>query len=157
MKITLFTSYNFQSSNFYLTRLYTRQMMVDAVRCRSLPITCRHGSEASVRRMPPPHHRQIPAQSHRLPLARGVCAVRGVRRRAPELLLSAGLQTLLQAGLCGVSTHLYRHFSPRGRKNLLSKSSSCSPRSRRRGNKESHNNLSNQANMSKSYLKVIKR
>lgn len=61
---------------------------------------CRNGAEGSVCRMPPAHHRQIPAQGHRLPLARGVRAVRGVRGRAPELLLSAGPQTLLQAGLC---------------------------------------------------------
>lgn len=76
----------------------------------AFPHHCRHGPEASVRWMPPADHRQIPAQSHRLPLARGVCAVRGVRGRAPELLLSAGPQTLLQAGLCGVSARLSHHF-----------------------------------------------
>lgn len=56
--------------------------------------------------MPPADQRQIPAQGHRLPLARGVCAVRGVRRGAQELLLSEGPQTLLQAGLRRVSGHL---------------------------------------------------
>lgn len=54
-------------------------------------------------RMPPADHRQVPAQSHRRPLARGVCAVRGVRGRAHGLLLPAGPQTLLQAGLRRVS------------------------------------------------------
>lgn len=76
---------------------------------------CRHGPEASMRRMPPPDHRQVPAQSHRLPLARGVRAVRGVRGRAAQLLLSAGLQTLLQAGLCGVSVTFIITFSTRSR------------------------------------------
>lgn len=67
---------------------------------------CRYGSEGSVRRMPPTDHRQIPAQSHWRPLAWGLCAVRSVRGRAQELLLSAGPQTLLQTGLCWVSAHL---------------------------------------------------
>lgn len=40
--------------------------------------------------------RQIPAPGHRLSLARGVRALRGVRGRAEELLLCAGPQTLLQ-------------------------------------------------------------
>lgn len=74
-----------------------------------------------MRRMPPADHRQIPTQSHRLPLARRVCAVRGVRGRAAELLLSAGLQTLLQAGLCGVSAHLCHHFFSRGHENCCRK------------------------------------
>lgn len=67
---------------------------------KGFSLHCRYGSEGSVCRMPPADHRQIPAQGHRPPLARGVRAVRGVRGRAQELLLSAGPQTLLQAGLC---------------------------------------------------------
>lgn len=37
--------------------------------------------------------------------------MRSVRGDAQELLLSAGPQTLLQAGLCGVSAHLSDLFS----------------------------------------------
>lgn len=57
--------------------------------------------------MPPADQRPIPAQSHWRPLARGLRAVRGVRGRAPRLLLPAGPQTLLQAGLRGVSADHY--------------------------------------------------
>lgn len=107
----------------------------------AFPHHCRHGPEASVRRMPPADHRQIPAQSHRLPLARGVCAVRGVRGRAPELLLSAGPQTLLQAGLCGVSARLSHHFSTRSRILLSKMSEAARGRSSRRIKKKTQNNL----------------
>lgn len=56
----------------------------------------------AVRRVPAQDQGQVPAPGGGRPLARALCAVRRVRGRAQELLLSAGAQTLLQERLCQV-------------------------------------------------------